>query len=134
MFCLYRLSSSVSSPNSSKPISTLVRVSLYYHGVSLFCLKDGYLYLQSLLNSKPYHNEPGYEKERRAGDVEKYNRWVFITGCRPPPPFLCVAKAGRNHLNEEIVPLLPTGIGEGYSQTISHLELAALLCRCEIPL
>jgi hypothetical protein len=25
---------------------------------------------------------------------------------------LCVAKASRNHFNEDITPLLPTGIGE----------------------
>ncbi len=43
---------------------------------------------------------------------------------------LCVAKAGRNHLNEDITPLLPTGIGERYSQTISTLGLAAR--RCEL--
>ncbi len=38
-----------------------------------------------------------------------------------------VSKASRNHLNEEITPLLPTGIGERYSQTISNLGHAALL-------
>jgi hypothetical protein len=37
-------------------------------------------------------------------------------------------------LNEEIAPLLPTGIGERYSQTISNLGHAALLRRCELPL
>jgi hypothetical protein len=36
-------------------------------------------------------------------------------------------------LNEEIIPLLPTGIGERYSQTISNLGHAALLRRCETP-
>jgi hypothetical protein len=34
---------------------------------------------------------------------------------------LFVVKAGKNHLNDEITPLLPTGIGEPYSQTISNL-------------
>ena len=29
--------------------------------------------IQSLMNDKPYHNEPGYEKERRHGDVKDYN-------------------------------------------------------------
>ncbi|XP_028396198.1 ubiquitin-conjugating enzyme E2 Z-like isoform X2 [Dendronephthya gigantea] len=29
--------------------------------------------IQSLLNEKPYHNEPGFEQERRAGDSDKYN-------------------------------------------------------------
>ncbi len=47
---------------------------------------------------------------------------------------LSVAKTGRNNLNEEITSLLPTGIGERCSQTISNSELAALLRRCELPL
>ncbi len=37
----------------------------------------------------------------------------------PPPP---VATAGKNHLKEEITPLLPTGIGELYSQTQNHFK------------
>jgi hypothetical protein len=40
-------------------------------------------------------------------------------------------------LNEEIVPLLPTRIGEQYSQTISNLSNlghASLLRLCELPL
>jgi hypothetical protein len=36
-------------------------------------------------------------------------------------------KTGKNHLNEEITPLLLTGIGERFSQTISNLGHAALL-------
>jgi hypothetical protein len=36
-------------------------------------------------------------------------------------------QAGRNHLKDEIAPLLPTGIGERFSQTISNLG-------CELPL
>jgi hypothetical protein len=43
-------------------------------------------------------------------------------------------KAGRNNLNEEITPLLPTGIGERYSQTISNLGHTALVRLCELPL
>jgi hypothetical protein len=59
---------------------------------------------------------------------------VASTGRRlPPPPPLHVAKTGKNHLNEEISPLLPTGIGEKFSQTISNLGHAALLRRCELP-
>jgi hypothetical protein len=35
---------------------------------------------------------------------------VCRTGCRPPPPLpLRVAKAGRNHLNVEIISFLFTG-------------------------
>ncbi len=32
----------------------------------------------------------------------------------PFPLLLRVAKTGRNHLNEEFTPLLPTGIGERF--------------------
>jgi hypothetical protein len=52
----------------------------------------------------------------------------------PTPPSSTQGKAGRNHLNEEITPLLPKGIGEQYSQTISNLGHSALLRRCELPL
>ncbi|KAK4322981.1 hypothetical protein Pmani_006288 [Petrolisthes manimaculis] len=31
------------------------------------------LSLQSLMNERPYHNEPGYEEERNIGDSERYN-------------------------------------------------------------
>ncbi len=48
-------------------------------------------------------------------------------GADPLHPSSTVAKAGRNHLNEEITPLLATGIGERYSQTILNLGHAALL-------
>ncbi|XP_063226876.1 ubiquitin-conjugating enzyme E2 Z-like isoform X4 [Bacillus rossius redtenbacheri] len=29
--------------------------------------------IQSLLNDKPYHNEPGFEQERCSGDISRYN-------------------------------------------------------------
>ncbi|XP_022108193.1 ubiquitin-conjugating enzyme E2 Z-like isoform X2 [Acanthaster planci] len=29
--------------------------------------------IQSLMNDKPYHNEPGFEQERQPGDCERYN-------------------------------------------------------------
>ncbi len=59
--------------------------------------------------------------------------WLRTTGCRPPPPSSTRGKAGRNKLNEEITSLLPTGIGERFSPTISNLGHAALLRRCELP-
>jgi hypothetical protein len=60
--------------------------------------------------------------------------WSLTQGgsSQPLPPL--IAKADRNHWNDEITPLLPTGIGERYSQTISNLGQAALLRRCELPL
>ncbi len=55
-------------------------------------------------------------------------------GTRLTPFSIRVATAGKNHMNEEITYLLPTGIGERCSQTISYLGHAALLRRCELPL
>jgi hypothetical protein len=52
-------------------------------------------------------------------------------GATTPPPSTR-GKAGRNHMNEEFTPLLPTGIGERFSQTISNLGHAALLRRFEL--
>ncbi len=51
-----------------------------------------------------------------------------------PTPFSTRSDAGKNHLNEEITPLLPTEIDEQYCQTISNFGHAALLRQCEFPL
>jgi hypothetical protein len=62
--------------------------------------------------------------------------WIGIAPqCADPPPLfpLHVAMAGKNHLTEEITPLLPTGMGERFSQTISSLGHAALLRRLWTP-
>ncbi|RDD38482.1 Ubiquitin-conjugating enzyme E2 Z [Trichoplax sp. H2] len=32
--------------------------------------------IQSLMNARPYHNEPGYENERRQGDSHRYNECI----------------------------------------------------------
>ncbi len=61
-------------------------------------------------------------------------RWFISQGADPHPLSSARGKAGRNHLNEEITPLLLTGIGERFSQTISNLGHAALLRRCELRL
>ncbi len=53
--------------------------------------------------------------------------------CLPPPFPLSVAETGRNNLNEDITPLLPTGVGERCSQTISNLGHATLLRRFDSP-
>ncbi len=50
-----------------------------------------------------------------------------------PPPTSTRGKTGRNQLNEEITPLLPTGIGQRFIQNISNLGHAALLRRYELP-
>ncbi len=69
-------------------------------------------------------------------------QYIHVLGCTggvqhrvltSSPLPLCVAKADRNHLNKEITPLLPTGKGERYGQTISNLGHAALLRRCLYP-
>jgi hypothetical protein len=66
-----------------------------------------------------------------------YRHMILVQGANSLPPYSTsiVAKTGKNHLNEEITTsLLPTGIGERFSQTISNLGHAALLRRCELPL
>lgn len=35
------------------------------------------LSIQSLMNSKPYQNEPGFEYERKSGDIKKYNDCIL---------------------------------------------------------
>lgn len=32
--------------------------------------------IQSVMNEKPYHNEPGFERERNAGDAARYNEII----------------------------------------------------------
>ncbi|CAI8058283.1 Ubiquitin-conjugating enzyme E2 Z [Geodia barretti] len=55
--------------------------------------------IQSLLNDKPYHNEPGYNQAHNPGDVEKYNDIIVhetlrvavcdsLTGSQAGPPEL----------------------------------------------
>ncbi len=64
--------------------------------------------------------------------LDIFEKWA--QGADPPTLPLSVATAGKNHLNEEINPLLPPGIGEGCSQTVSNVRHAALLRRCELSL
>jgi hypothetical protein len=65
---------------------------------------------------------------------EYYSQPVSHRAPTPSPPPLRVAKTGENHLNEEITPLIPTGIDERFRQTITNLGHAELLCQCELPL
>ncbi len=71
---------------------------------------------------------------RRLPSKQELNVHGYCTECRLPPLSLHVGMASKNYLNEEITPLLPTGIGERYCETISNLGHAALLRRCELPL
>ncbi len=57
---------------------------------------------------------------------------IRVPTANPPPTPSSRGKTSRNHLNEEISPLFPTGIGERSSQTISNLGDAALWRRCEL--
>jgi hypothetical protein len=63
-----------------------------------------------------------------------YPTILFAQGADPVPTSSTITKAGRNHFNEEITPLLPTVIGERYCKTILNLGHAVLLRRCELPL
>ncbi len=66
-----------------------------------------------------------------------YNRYgtykLHTQGADPPPSSR--RTEGKSKLFERgNYPLLPTGRGERYSQTISNLRHAALVRRCELPL
>jgi hypothetical protein len=67
--------------------------------------------------------------------VQRYREHTQGADSLLPSSTVRVAKTGKHQLYEEITPLLPTGIGERFSQTISNLGHAALLRRCcELPL
>jgi hypothetical protein len=71
----------------------------------------------------------------KTGNCIPVSRSVYRVPTPPPPSKLrSEGKAGRKHLKKEITPLLPTEIGERFSQTISNLGHAALLRRSELPL
>ncbi len=92
------------------------------------------MFIQKFFLIYKYNNRPDLSWQI-ARPLATAALWVRITGCRPPFTIpLRVGKAGRNHLNEDIDPLLPIRIGERYSQTIStFLRHAALQRRCELP-
>jgi hypothetical protein len=96
--------------------------------------------------SREYRQESAdkHKSDRQQGDRKQafkssrllVGRWQIerqaTQGADPPSPN--VAMAGKTNLNEEITPLLPAGIGERCSQTISNLGHAALLRAWELPL
>ncbi|KAE8746697.1 hypothetical protein FOCC_FOCC006560 [Frankliniella occidentalis] len=70
--------------------------------------------IQSLLNDKPYHNEPGYETERVSGDVERYNSIKRHETLR-------VAVCGMV-LNKTLLALPPTLLKIMRSKFLSYFE------------
>jgi hypothetical protein len=86
------------------------------------------LWIQTRIkNIKSRKTETNREEKEENGRGDVY-LW-FPQGVDPLPLPLRERKAGKNHLTEEITPLFPTGLGEGYSQTISNLGHAAPLRR-----
>jgi hypothetical protein len=81
------------------------------------------------------------EKERGEGshlaDLLCWADGHLVRGAhRVPTPTPLPPREGRQVqilFNKEITPLLPTGIGERFSQTISNLGHAALLRQSELP-
>ncbi len=51
----------------------------------------------------------------------------------PPPLPLRLAKAGGKSFEPGNTPLLPTGIGERYGQTISNLGHVVIAPMCDLP-
>ncbi|ELU01875.1 hypothetical protein CAPTEDRAFT_169748 [Capitella teleta] len=106
--------------------------------------------IQSLLNEKPYHNEPGYEQERNSGDVERYNHIIrhetlrvavcdMLEGrCKCPPhlrevmeqafPDYCdyyeTTCTSNMHLNK-------TAMLDPFGEKRGHFDYAAILKRIQ---
>jgi hypothetical protein len=62
------------------------------------------------------------------------NRMEVNAQCADPPPSKRSERQLYKSFERVKYPLLPTGIGERYSQTISNFCQAALLRRFELPL
>ena len=54
------------------------------------------LNLQSLMNEKPYHNEPGFKTERSKGAVHKYNLYLRHETLRVAVADMLEARQARN--------------------------------------
>jgi hypothetical protein len=103
------------------------------HAAVLWIQKDVYQYTVQMLKYIRPHLEfaaaawsPWHASDKDL--IEKIQRRAvsMISGLQ--------GKSYEEKLKEEITSLLPTGIGERFSQNISNLEQAALLRRCELPL
>ena len=75
--------------------------------------------IQSLMSEKPYHNEPGYEQERRPGDSKKYNDCIIHESLRVA---VCqMLEGGNQHFPEALMDVMEKSFVEFYE----HYEAKA---------
>ena len=75
--------------------------------------------IQSLMSEKPYHNEPGYEHERRPGDSKKYNECIAHETLRVA---VCQMLNGENqHFPEALVDVME----KSFVEYFEHYEAKA---------
>ena len=68
--------------------------------------------IQSLMSEKPYHNEPGYEHERRPGDSKKYNECITHETLRVA---VCqMLDGGNQHFPEALMDVMEKSFLEYY--------------------
>ncbi|XP_048729090.1 ubiquitin-conjugating enzyme E2 Z-like [Ostrea edulis] len=67
--------------------------------------------IQSLMNEKPYHNEPGFERERVAGDVKRYNEIIQHETLRVA---VCDMLEGRCNCPDTLKEVMETSFLEYY--------------------
>ena len=88
------------------------------------------LSIQSLMNEKPYHNEPGFEKERSAGDAERYNNCIKHETLRVA---VCDMLEGKVKCHEQLLPIIEKSFLQYYEHYESvvndhrHLDKSRLL-------
>ncbi len=67
--------------------------------------------IQSLLSERPYHNEPGFEQERRPGDSKRYNECILHETMRVA---VCMMLDGIKNCPETLVDVMETSFLEFY--------------------
>mmetsp|Transcript_58057 Transcript_58057/g.142414 ORF Transcript_58057/g.142414 Transcript_58057/m.142414 type:complete len:313 (-) Transcript_58057:196-1134(-) len=108
------------------------------------------LSIQSLMNAAPYHNEPGFEAERRAGDSKNYNDVIehetlraavcdMLEGKVPMPPALVkVMRVTFDSLREMYTDKIKacchkdgSPFADPYRQNMGNFQYAALKSRLQ---
>ncbi len=74
--------------------------------------------IQSLMSEKPYHNEPGFERERRPGDSKKYNECILHETLRIA---VCTMLEGIKNCPEALLDVMEKSFIEFYE----HYEMKA---------
>eukprot|EP00794_Sanderia_malayensis_P015083 gene15083-16639_t len=77
--------------------------------------------IQSLMSEKPYHNEPGFEQERRPGDSKKYNECILHETLRVA---VCMMLDGVQNCPEALLDVMEKSFLEFYS----YYEMKAREC------